>query len=108
MVNGIDTQIMITRLPDNVNQASGLTKRPEIAQEFLAAQGKVNDAIDQERVAGTQESEMEQIRTDVDRESQGDSYSDENENRKSGKNNKSERDSDLLVPPGNHRIDIIV
>ena len=108
MVNGIDTQIMITRLPDNVNQASGLVKRPEIAQEFLATQGKVHDAIDQERVAGTQESEMEQIRTDVDKESQGGSHRDGNEHRKSGKDNKSGQDTDMLVPPGNHRIDIIV
>ena len=106
MVNGIDTQMMITRLPDNVNQASSLLKRPEIAQEFLATQSKVNDAIDQERVAGTQESEMEHIRTDVDGESQ--SGANEDDNRKSGKESKNEQVRDLLVPPGNNKIDIMV
>lgn len=107
-MNGIDAQMMITRLPDNVNQASSLLKRPEIAQEFLAAQTKVHDAINQERVAKTLESEMEAIRTDVDGGSQNAYENDGGSGKESAGNRNGEVDSDMLVPPEKHIIDITI
>ena len=103
-IKGIDTQIMITRLPDNLREASALQKRPEVAQEFLAAQGKVNNAHDQNKVSATLEAEMEQIRTDVDEGSAGGYDGDGG----SGSGKKKESDQDFLVPPDNHMIDITV
>ena len=99
--------MMITRLPDNVREASNLIKRPEVAQEFNAKQGKITDAQDQTRVAKTQESEMEQIRTDVDRESAG-SYGGQEEGSGSGKDKKEDPEQILLVPPSKHKIDIMI
>jgi hypothetical protein len=105
-MKSIEAQMMITRLPDNVNQVSSLIKRPEVAQEFLAMQAKINDAHNQEKVARTLESEMEAIRTDVDGSSQNAYESDGGD--RSGFINvgNAEDDPDMLVPPENHIIDI--
>ena len=103
-IKGIDAQIMITRLPDTQRDASVMQKRPEVMQDFLAAQGKVNDAHDQNKVSATLESEMEQIRSDVD----GGSGSDYEGDGGSGSGGKKEEDQDFLVPPGNNVIDIII
>ena len=105
-IKGIDAQIMITRLPDNVRDMSASQKRTEVAQEYLAAQGKVRDAHDQSRVTRTQETEMERIRTDVDKESSGGSGGSEEEGGKAGKEDKYDTTPELLVPPGNNVIDI--
>ena len=70
-IKGIDTQMMITRLTDNVRDTSVLQKRPEVEQDQLAAQGRVNDAQSQSKVIKTSESAMEKIRTDVDGEGGG-------------------------------------
>ena len=106
-IKGIDTQIMITRLPDNVRDTSALMKKPEVTQQFLAAQGKINDAHDQARVTRTQESEMEKIRTDVDEDSEG-GYGGGDGGEKQEKGENKETLPELLVPPGNNVIDIRV
>jgi len=106
-IKGIDAQMMITRLPDNVNQASSLIKRPEVAQEFLATMGKLNDTRDHTRVAKTLESEMEQIRTDVDEDSEG-GYGGGGGDAGSGSGKNDKPDQNMLVPAENHIIDIKV
>ena len=97
--------MMITRLPDNVREASNLIKRPEVAQEFNAKQGKINDAQEQTKVTKTQESEMEGIRTDVDKESGG-GYGGQEDDSGSRKGQKEDPEQILLVPPSKHKIDI--
>ena len=104
-IKGIDTQIMITRLPDNLREASTLQKRPEVAQEYLAAQAKVSDALEQNKVTATLESEMEQIRTDVEEDGASGGYEGSGG---SGAEDRSEADQDFLVPPDDHLIDIKV
>jgi len=57
---------MITRATEFVREASSIQKQPEIAQEHVAAQTKIESTQDQSRVAATTESEMEEIRTEED------------------------------------------
>jgi len=104
-IKGIDTQIMVTRTPDVARDASALIKRPEVNQEFLAVQQKAADAHNQSRVKGTEQSEMETIRTDVDGGGYGGGGSEgqENENEEDG-----EIPMGMRVPPGNNLIDIRV
>lgn len=104
-IKGIDTQIMISRLPDNSRDASVMQKRPEMAQDFLAAQTKISNAQDQSRVLRSVEAEMEQIRTDV--EEDGGSGAGGGSPGPETKENE-ETDPDMLVPPGNNIIDIRV
>jgi len=106
-IKGIDSQIMISRLPDNVKEASSIQKKPELMQEFLATQGKLTDAQDQTRVAKTSESEMENIRTDVDGGSDNENDGEENQ-RPGEENSEDEIDPDMLVPPGHNVIDITI
>jgi len=70
-IRGIDTQIMITRTADFARETSSVQKQPEVTQDYLAAQTKIESAQDQSRVAATNESEMENIRTDKDGEGSG-------------------------------------
>jgi len=102
----VDTQIMMTRLSDNVRDASAMQKRPEIAQDALAIKERINDAEAQQRVAKTTESEMEDIRTDVD-ESGGGAYGGKG-GRPDEDGQDGQADSDMIVPPGNNLIDIII
>jgi len=107
-IKGIDTQIMINRLPDNVREASAIQKRPETIQDVLAQRELINDAQEQSRVAKTSETEMERIRSDVD-EGGGAAY----EGGEGGPGSDDEEyieelDPDMIVPPGNHMIDIII
>ena len=104
-IKGIDTQIMINRSPDVARDASNMQKRPEVQQEFLAAQQKAADAHSQSKVSRTTESEMENIRTDVDGRSSGgggEGSGSEKERRND------ENQENMLVPPGNSVIDIKV
>ena len=104
-IKGIDTQMMITRLPDNAKDTSALQKRPELVQDQLAAQTRVNDAQLQSKVIKTSESEMEQIRTDVDGESGGGYGGGEGSGQ--GKDARNEEPKPgTLVPPEIHIIDI--
>jgi len=105
-IKGIDSQIMIARLPDNVRDTHALVKRPEVAQEYLAARQKVLEAQEQTKVIKSHESEMEQIRTDVDKESEG--KQGEGEGGHKSKRDGEEDSPNMLVPPGNHVIDMIV
>lgn len=102
-IKGIDTQIMISRLPDNAKDTSALQKRPEVWQDQLGAQGRLNDAQSQSKVAKTSETEMEKIRSDVDGGS-GSGYGYE------GGAEKEASDDDIdpgpLVPSDKHIIDI--
>jgi len=70
-IRGIDTQIMITRTADFARETSSVQKQPEVTQDYLAIQTKIESAQDQSRVAATNESEMENIRTDKDGEGSG-------------------------------------
>ena len=98
-IRGIDTQIMITRTADFARETSSTQRHPETTQEHLAAQTKVESAQDQSRVAATNESEMENIRTDEDGSgsgaSGGGSGSEEEEMTE-------EQKKELLVAPGDH------
>ena len=105
-IRGIDSQMMITRLPDNVKEASAIQKRPEVAQEFLAAQGKISDAEGQSKVAKTMEVEMEKIRTDVDAGGGGSYEGSEDVYDPEESGQEEEPDPDMIVPPGNNIIDI--
>jgi len=107
-IRGIDTQIMITRSSDFVRETSSTQRQPETTQEHLALQGKVDSVLDQSRVAATLESEMENVRTDVDGEGSGAA------GEEGSKRDKEEQDEDLqpelLVPPSTltHFIDITI
>jgi len=105
-IKGIDTQIMITRSADFAREASAMQKRPEMTQDFLAVKQKMNDAHDQSRVKGTEQTEMEGIRTDVEggAGSGYDSFEGEQENEEDGQDG--EIPPGLRVPPGNNLIDI--
>ena len=65
-IRGIDTQIMITRTSDFVRETSSTQRQPELNQEHLANQTKIETTQDQSRVKATTESEMENIQTDAD------------------------------------------
>jgi len=106
-IKGIDAQIMITRTPDYARDASAAHKRPEMTQEYLAAQTKISDAIAKGRVAGSEHSEMETIRTDVDG-GAGGTYEGQGEGKHGEDGEDGEIPPDLRVPPGNNIIDIRV
>jgi len=106
-IKGIDTQIMVTRSADFARDASAMQKKPEMTQEYLAAQTKISDARDQGRVAGTEHSEMETIRTDVDGGSGGAAGSHGGES-KDEEDENGEIPLNMRVPPGNNIIDIKV
>jgi len=57
---------MITRTADFARETSNIQRHPETTQEHLATQAKVESAQNQSRVAETTESDMDNIRTDVD------------------------------------------
>ena len=105
-IKGIDTQIMIARTADFARDTSALQKKPEIAQEYLAVQEKINDAEDETRVAKMMESKLQELRAD-DEGGGGAAYDGdgdgEGEKRKRGKD-----DKDMLVPADEHVIDIKV
>jgi len=108
-IRSIDTQIMITRATDVVRETSVLQKHSETSQNILAAQSKVESAQDQSRVAATTESEMDNIRTDVDGEGSG-AAGGEASGQKEEKPDEEEIDPNLMVPPDTKKqlIDITV
>ena len=107
-IRGIDTQIMMARLTDSVRETSAMHKRPELAQDALAAQRRINDAEDQTKVAKTTEAEMEEIRTDVDEDGSGNGYSGESGSEPDEDEMDDEPGPDMIVPPGNYLIDIMI
>jgi len=104
-IKGIDAQIMVTRSPDFAREASALLKKPEMTQEFLAAQTKLTDAQDQSRVLGTEQAEMDTIRSDVDGGSGG-AYGGDGGAGSGEDENDEDIPVSMRVPPGNNVIDI--
>ena len=105
-IRGIDTQIMVNRMPDNAKETSDVLKRPEVIQDILGNQHNINDAQDQTRVAKLSESEMEQIRSDVDG-AAGEEY-EEGEGKEREKEAEEDKtaDQEFFVPKERHFIDI--
>jgi len=99
-IRGIDTQIMITRATDFVRDASTTQRHPEVSQEHAALQAKADSAHDQSRVTATTESEMENIRTDVDGEGSG-AAGGEGSQREEEEMTE-EQKAELLVAPADH------
>ena len=104
-IKGIDTQIMISRQPDNVRDTSALFKKPEVVQDQLAVQQKINDVQDQNKVIKTNESEMEKIRSDTEGGSGG-AYGYEAGQGQGEEEPDDELELGKLVPPETHIIDI--
>jgi len=98
-IRGIDTQIMVTRTTDFVRETSNQQRHPELSQEHLANQGKVESLHDQSRVLSTHEAENEEIRTDVDGSGSGAAGggSDQEEEEMT-----EEQRKELLVAPADH------
>ena len=107
-IRGIDTQIMITRLPDFSKDASVVQQRPETNQQILAEQQKINAAQEQTQVKALEESEREEVRTEEDG-SRGNEY-----DGSGGHKPDEEEDPDdfmkpgMYVPPSNNILDIMV
>jgi len=100
--------MMITRATDMVRETSNAQRQPDVSQQHLATQSKVDSVHNQSKVAATLESEMESIRTDVDGGGSGAASS-------GGSDHDEEHiledlDSEMLVAPAEHDqiIDIIV
>jgi hypothetical protein len=85
-----------------------MQRHPETTQEHLAFQSKLESAHDQARVAALTESEMENIRTDVDGGGSGAAGGEGSE--RNEEEQTEEEKKLLLVPPGDekHLIDITV
>jgi len=107
-IRGIDTQIMMARLTDSVRETSAMHKRPELVQDVLAAQQRINDAEEQTKVAKTSEAEMEKVRTDVDEDGSGGGYSGERGSEPDEDETNDEPGPDMIVPPSNYLIDIVI
>jgi len=90
---------MITRATDFVKDTSAIQRHPETSQEHLANQGKIESTIDQSRVKETTESEMENIRTDVDG---GGSGAAGGEGSEQEEEMTEEQKKELLVAPADH------
>ena len=104
-IKGIDTQIMISRLPDSARDTSALQKRPEVLQDHMAYQSKVSDAQDQSKVAKMSETEMDKIRSDVEG-GAGNAYGGEAGTGSGEANQDDELELGNLVLPEKHIIDI--
>jgi len=105
-VKSIDTQIMIARTADISRDTSVLQKKPEVAQEYLAVQEKINDAQDQSRIAKTLETKLSELRED-EAGGGGGTYGESGSGAENDKED-GELDGDMLVPPGDSIIDIKV
>ena len=105
-IRGIDTQIMMNRMPENAKETSELMKRPVVVQDAMAQQSKINDAQDQSRVSKMSESEMEKLRADVEGGSDNEYEGEGGRHRK--KKHEEEIDPTMLVPAGDNVIDIII
>jgi len=102
-IKGIDSQIMIARTADFSKDTSAVQKKPEVTQEYLAVQEKINDAQDQTRVAKTSETDKAELRPD---DGGGDGSGGGGGSGKKKKNGETE--VEMLVPPSDSVIDIWV
>ncbi|MCL2151626.1 MAG: hypothetical protein FWH57_01505 [Oscillospiraceae bacterium] len=106
-IKGVDVQIMVSRLTDNVRETSAMSKRAEMVQDLLAAKDKVTVAEARSKVAKMSESDMDRIRSDVYEGGGGGGGDGEpGKRREDGKD--VDPESDLAVPPENHLIDIMI
>ncbi|MDR2600634.1 MAG: hypothetical protein LBC73_10230 [Oscillospiraceae bacterium] len=108
-IRTIDTQIMITRATDVMKETGSYLRQGETSQEQLAARQILDSAQDQSRVLSTTETEMEDIRDDIDGSGTGTAGgggSPKEEEEEMTEDQKLE----LLVPPAEHDylIDITV
>ena len=99
-IRGIDTQIMITRTSDFVRETSSAQRQPEVSQEHLANQGKIESTHDQSRVKETTETENEEIRTDKDGAGSGAAGGDGSGQEEEEMTEEQKRE--LLVAPADH------
>ena len=106
-IKGIDTQIMITRSNDYSRDASAMQKRPEVTQQNLATQHKINVAQDQTRVAKALESENDRIRADADG-SGGGAHGGGQGGESEKKDDDERRKPGMYVPAGNNIFDVRV
>ena len=104
-IRGIDTQIMMNRLTDNVKEASELLKRPEVVQDLLGNRGRINDAQEQQRVAKMSETAMESIRADVDGGSSNE-YEETGGEKHNAEQENTEAPQEFYVPAERHYVDI--
>ena len=104
-IKGIETQIMINRLPDYAKDASALYKRTEVFQDHIAKQVKINDAQEQTKVVKMKESALEALHPGD--EEGGGSGSGFEEEAEQGYDDTQAID-DLMVPGEEHVIDIKV
>jgi len=107
-IKGIDTQLMITRATDFVKETSNIQRHPEQTQAFTAAQTKAESTHDQSRVKATNESEMDNVRTDADGSGSGAAGGGGSGRGEDGMTD--EQRAELLVAPAAHDqlIDIVV
>jgi len=107
-IRNIDTQIMVNRQLDFSRETSNMQRHPEVTQEHIAAQTKVESAQEQSRVLATTETENEEIRTDVDGEGSGAAGGGGSGNREDEMTE--EQKKELLVAPALHDqlIDIMI
>jgi len=102
-IKAIETQAMVARSPDYARDNSAMAKKPELTQEFLAAQQKATAEQNQSRIQQSTETEMDNIRTDD--EGNPDGTGDGGTGHRRRKEDK-QADNDMLVPAGNNVIDI--
>lgn len=109
-IRSIDTQIMITRSADMVRETSPLLKNPENFQSQLANVAKQEAADNQSKVLATEESEMENIRTDEDGSGSGAAGGGGSHHGEDGEEENPNQDSELRVGRSfsNSYIDITV
>ena len=107
-IRGIDNQIMVARTSDVARDSTAMQKKPEVTQDYQAIQTKMNVAHDQQRVAQTNESEMEHLRPDED----GGNSAGQGGGGGGSKSGEKEQEEDLgpgmFVPRSIHAIDITV
>ena len=104
-IRGIDTQIMITRTPDVSRDASIVQQRPETNQAILAEQQKILVSQERTRVKETEETEMDNVRTDED--GSGDNEYEGSESKHPEEEEKDEFGRPgLYVPASNNILDI--
>jgi len=98
---------MVQRTTDFAKDTSNIMRHPEVAQEHLANQSKVESAQEQSKVLATTETENEEIRTDVDGGS-GSGYEGGEGAEPEDEELEEEQRKLLLVPPSINLIDITI
>ena len=106
-IKGVDVQIMVSRLTDNVREADAMSRRAEMARDILAAKDKLAVAQARFKVAKTSESDLDKIRSDV-YEGGGGGGGDGEPGKRREDDKNVDSESNLAVPSENHMIDIMI